>query len=171
MRANSLAMRSFSLKMSLSVSAILPATPVWSTGRRTEKSPSLKAIKVFNNVLVSSASVTSSVCIAGSFAAGDSATRARRAVAFVCSNKLLEYCSQAEKLLQIRWLSQIARGAQLAGNQAVARGIRRGQDHHRNVGKFRRLAQPLQDFDAIVPWQVQIEDNQAQLRASACSCF
>ena len=51
MRANSLAMRSFNLKMSLRVSAILPATPVWSTGRRTEKSPSLKAIRVFSRVL------------------------------------------------------------------------------------------------------------------------
>ena len=66
MRANSLAMRSLSLKISFRVSAILPATPVRSTGRRAEKSPSLKAIKVFSNVLQSSASVIDGLSMLGS---------------------------------------------------------------------------------------------------------
>src|SRR6476659_5366354 len=35
--------------ISLSVSAILPASPVHSPGRRTEKSPFLKATRVFSN--------------------------------------------------------------------------------------------------------------------------
>ena len=41
-RSSSLAMRSFSSTTSLKVSATLPATPVQSTGRRTEKSPFFK---------------------------------------------------------------------------------------------------------------------------------
>src|SRR3954470_12257295 len=45
MRSSSRVIRSFELITSLKVSAIFPATPVQSTGRRTEKSPLLKATR------------------------------------------------------------------------------------------------------------------------------
>ena len=50
---NSLAMRLLSLKMSLRVSQILPSVPVRSAGRRTEKSPSRKAMRALSKALVS----------------------------------------------------------------------------------------------------------------------
>src|SRR3954470_3491067 len=43
MRSSSRVIRSFELITSLKVSAIFPAIPVQSTGKRTEKSPRLKA--------------------------------------------------------------------------------------------------------------------------------
>src|SRR5262249_43940154 len=48
------AMRSFSSTASLKVSATLPATPVHSTGRRTEKSPFFKAVRAVSKTVVSS---------------------------------------------------------------------------------------------------------------------
>src|SRR5712671_2105468 len=51
-RSNSRAVRSLSSMMSLKVSAILPASPVQSPGKRAEKSPFLKASKVFKSNLV-----------------------------------------------------------------------------------------------------------------------
>ena len=59
-RSNSMARRWLNLKMSFIVSTILPAMPVWSTGSRTEKSPSRNAMSVFNRVLISSRSVADS---------------------------------------------------------------------------------------------------------------
>src|SRR5258706_16012090 len=50
-RSSSRAVRSLSSMMSLKVSAILPASPVQSPGKRAEKSPFLKASKVFKSSL------------------------------------------------------------------------------------------------------------------------
>src|SRR6266550_528074 len=51
-RSNSRAVRSLNSIMSLKVSAILPASPVQSPGRRAEKSPFLKASRVFKSSFV-----------------------------------------------------------------------------------------------------------------------
>ena len=56
-RSISLAVLSLNSIISLSVSAILPASPVHSPGRRTEKSPFLNATKVFSSSLVLSESL------------------------------------------------------------------------------------------------------------------
>ncbi len=55
-RSSSMAISSFISTTSLKVSAILPAVPIHSTGRRTEKSPFFKAIMVFRSWLTSNAS-------------------------------------------------------------------------------------------------------------------
>ena len=52
-RSSSLAIRSLSSMTSLKVSATLPATPVQSSGRRTEKSPFFKAVKAVSKAVVS----------------------------------------------------------------------------------------------------------------------
>src|SRR5258708_3483726 len=56
-RSSSRAVRSLNSMMSLKVSAILPASPVQSPGKRAEKSPFLKASKVFKSSFVFSESV------------------------------------------------------------------------------------------------------------------
>src|SRR6266478_5474013 len=55
-RSSSRAVRSLNSMMSLKVSAILPASPVQSPGRRAEKSPFLKARRVFKSSFVFSES-------------------------------------------------------------------------------------------------------------------
>ena len=52
-RSSSSAIRSLSSTTSLKVSATLPATPVQSSGRRTEKSPFFKAVKAVKRAVVS----------------------------------------------------------------------------------------------------------------------
>ncbi len=52
-RANSLAMRSLSATTSLNVSAALPARPLHSTGRRTEKSPCSSAVNATSSARAS----------------------------------------------------------------------------------------------------------------------
>src|SRR2546425_1663327 len=56
-RSTSFVVLSLSSMMSLSVSAILPASPVHSPGRRAEKSPFLNATNVFSNSFALSESV------------------------------------------------------------------------------------------------------------------
>src|SRR2546430_6561016 len=56
-RSNSRAVRSLNSIMSLKVSAILPASPVQSPGKRAEKSPFLKASRVFKSNFVFKESV------------------------------------------------------------------------------------------------------------------
>ncbi len=70
MRCSSAAMRSFWSIISLSVSAIFPAMPVWSMGIRAEKSPFLTAFRVLNNCFKSKLSfslINCSVAIAIAF--------------------------------------------------------------------------------------------------------
>ena len=55
MRSNSLTIFWLRSRISLRVSAILPSTPIWSTGILTEKFPFLKAIRVLSRMLVSRA--------------------------------------------------------------------------------------------------------------------
>ena len=52
-RSNSADINWFSSRISFSVSATFPSTPVRSTGIRTEKSPRLNATKVFSSTLES----------------------------------------------------------------------------------------------------------------------
>src|SRR5258706_14731024 len=56
-RSSSRAVRSLNSMMSLKVSAILPASPVQSPGKRAEKSPFLKASRVFKSSFVFSESL------------------------------------------------------------------------------------------------------------------
>src|ERR1700704_1811175 len=77
-RSNSRAVRSLNSMMSLKVSAILPASPVQSPGRRAEKSPFLKASRVFKSSFVfSDSGLTVWVRIGFPFEVSDSFGRVR----------------------------------------------------------------------------------------------
>ncbi len=64
-RCSSAVSRSFCSIISLSVSAIFPARPVWSMGIRAEKSPFLTADRVLSNCLKSKLSLSLVNCSVG----------------------------------------------------------------------------------------------------------
>src|SRR4051794_25595914 len=64
-------MFSLNSKMSFKTSAILPAKPTWLTGRRTEKSPFLKAKRAARTWLASRISATGTARMHGLLANGE----------------------------------------------------------------------------------------------------